>query len=32
MKAETFEAGQSFIGDQEDDNKSCSITQVARGS
>lgn len=32
MKAETFEAGQNIIGDKEDDNKSCSITQVVGGS
>lgn len=32
MEAETFEAGQNFIGDEEDDNRSCSITQVVRGS
>lgn len=32
MKAETFEAGQNIIGDKEDDNRSCSITQVVGGS
>lgn len=28
MKAETFETGQTLTEDEEDDNKSCSITQV----
>lgn len=28
MRAETFEAGKSLTGDEEDDNKRCSITQV----
>lgn len=31
-KAEIFVAGQNFIGDEEDDNKHCSITQVVGGS
>lgn len=32
MRAETFEAGQNVIGDEEDDNRSCAITQVVGGS
>lgn len=32
MKTETFEAGQSLIGDEEADDKSCSIKQVVGGS
>lgn len=28
IKAKTFEAGQNLIGDEEDDDKSCSIKQV----
>lgn len=30
--ADTFEAGQNLIGDEEDDNKSSSITQIVEGS
>lgn len=32
MKAETFEAGQNLLGNKEDDNKSCYITEVVGGS
>lgn len=32
MKAETYEAGQNLLGNKEDDNKSCCITEVVGGS
>lgn len=32
MKAETFEAAQNLIGDEEDDDKSCSVKQIVGGS